>query len=172
MYEVKWAGWDSSTNTWEARSRIHPDLIRAYEGQPQPPPRAQLGSAPVLYKRGVGCARARLSKAEQRRGGVPTTISMVAGNVIVDFRVPKNPLKCPMLKITFFVLTMDKNGFITWPTNFEKGTEAQLRRQARVLLKKMIDDPLNPCDETMAPALTQTGGAVRRIPPKPARAAA
>ena len=165
-YNIKWRGWDSSTNTWEARGRIHPDLVRAYEGLPPRPPRPASSSERVPFKRGEGCARARLSKAEQRRGGVPTTMSMVAGNCIIDYRVPKNPLKCPSLKITFYILTMDNNGFITWPTNFEKGTEARLRKQARVLLKKMIDDPLNPCDETMAPALTQTGGSVRAPPPK------
>ena len=39
-----------------------------------------------------------------------------------------------------------------------------LRKQARALLKKMIDDPLNPVDESWAPALTGTGGATRRTP--------
>ena len=168
QYEVKWQGWEPSANTWEAASRLHPDLVRAYEGKPllPPPPPPQSSSAPVLFKRGAGCARARLSKADQRRGGVPTTMSMVAGNVVIAYKVPKNRLKCPTLKIIFYILTMDANGFITWPTNYDLSTQAQPRKQARVLLKRMIDDPLNPCDETMLPALTQTGGAVR-VPPPP-----
>ena len=50
-----------------------------------------------------------------------------------------------------------KMGHIIWPTNFDSRTRAQLRLQARTLLKKMIDDPLSPVDETMAPALTGPG---------------
>ena len=82
---------------------------------------------------------------------------MIAGNVIIEFTEPADPDRMPLLKLTFFVLTMDNHGHITWPTGFEKGAEAQLRKQARALLKKMMEDPLNPVDETMAPALTGTG---------------
>jgi len=171
QYQIKWQGWDESTNTWEAAARVHPDLVRAYENLPPRPARAQPSSAPALFKRGAGCARARLSKAEQRRGGVPTTISMVAGAVIIEYNVPIKKNKCPTIKITLFILTMDKNGFITWPTVFETGTQAALRKQARVLLQRMMDDPLNPVDETMRFALTQTGGAVR-VPPSRAPAQA
>eukprot|EP00966_Prymnesium_polylepis_P297594 6875883-Prymnesium_polylepis.1 len=80
-YEIKWQGWDESTNTWERASRVHPDLVRAFEGLPPRPSRPPRSSAPLPFKRGAGCARARLSKAEQRRGGVPKTISMICGNV-------------------------------------------------------------------------------------------
>ena len=52
---------------------------------------------------------------------------------------------------------MDKTGHIVWPTNFASRTRAALRMQARALLQKMIDDPLNPVDSTMAPALTAEG---------------
>ena len=127
-YLIKWLDWDESTNTWESASRIHPALVAAFEGKPAPQPRI---SAPALPKRGAGAARARLSGAEQRRG--------------------------PTLTLTFFVLTMDKTGHIVWPTNFEARTRAALRMQARALLQRMIDDPLNPVDSTMAPALTAEG---------------
>lgn len=36
----------------------------------------------------------------------------------------------------------------------------------RAQLKRMIDDPLNPVDTTMTPALTGTGGSVRQLPKK------
>lgn len=169
QYHIKWAGWDEST--WEAASRVHPDLVREYEGKPARLPRPQQSSSTVPFKRGAGCARARLSKADQRRGGVPETISMIAGNVEVLYSVPKNKLKCLTIKITFGVLTMNKHGFITWPTEFDLNTKAQLRKQARILLRKMMDDPFNPVDDSMAPALTQQGGAVR-VPPPPTPASA
>ena len=163
QYLVKWVGWPEDQSTWEYASNIHPDLVRAFEGKP--PPR-QRRSAPLAYKRGEGCARARLSAAEQKRGGVPQTISMVCGNIKVIYKESTNPEVVPTLKLIFYVLTMDKNGFITWPDEYDLTTQAALRKQARVLLKKMIDDPLSPVDETMAPALTGTGGGVREPPPK------
>ena len=52
--------------------------------------------------------------------------------------------RMPTMTLTFFVLSMDKTGHIIWPTNFEAKTRAALRLQARALLQKMMDDPLNP----------------------------
>ena len=149
-----WAGWDESFNTWEGLTRIDPNLVREYDGKPA---RRARVAAPPQFKRGAGCARARLSVAEQKRGGVPQTMSMVCGNVLVHFTESIKQEKMPTLSITFYVLTMDKTGHITWPTDFDTQTRAQLRVQARKLLKSMIDDPLNPVDETMAPALTGAG---------------
>lgn len=63
----------------------------------------------------------------------------------------------PTLELVFLVMTMDKSGNITWPIDFEPPTRAALRKQARVLLRKMIDDQHNPMDATMAPALTMNG---------------
>ena len=110
-----------------------------------------------MPKRGAGAARARLSGAEQRRGGVPQSISMVCGNVTIQLKESATQERMPTLTLTFFVLTMDKTGHILWPTNFEARTRAALRMQARALLRKMIDDPLNPVESTMAPALTAEG---------------
>ena len=153
-YEIKWRGWASETNTWEAASRIHPALVAAFEGKPAPLPRI---SKPLLPRRGAGAARARLSCAEQRRGGVPQTISMVCGNVVVELKESVKQERMPTLTLTFLVLSMDKTGHIIWPTNFNPRTRAALRLQARALLQRMIDDPLNPVDSSMAPALTATG---------------
>ena len=154
-YEVKWEGWDASTNTWERKSRIHPALVAAYEGKPLPTARGN--SAPELPKRGAGCARAHLSAAEQRRGAVPESMSMVCGNATVTFTERRDEQAMPRLKLTMYVLTMDKHGHVTFPTSYDKEARAAMRMQARALLKKMIEDPLNPCDATMAPALTATG---------------
>jgi hypothetical protein len=154
-YLIKWLGCAASTNTWESASRIHPALVAAFEGKPAPQPRI---SAPVLPKRGAGAARARLSSAEQRARWCPTDhLYGVCGNVIVELKESATQERMPTLTLTFFVLSMDKSGHIVWPTNFSARTQAALRMQARALLQKMIDDPLNPVDSTMAPALAGLG---------------
>ena len=154
-YQVKWAGWPEDTNTWETSSRIDKALVDAFNGKtPKPAPKARAVSLPA---RGAGCARARLSSAEEARGGKPETISMVCGNVIAELKEQKRGEVMPTATFTFLVLSMDKNGHIIWPTTFAAKTQAALRVQARALLKKMIEDPLNPVDSTMAPALTATG---------------
>ena len=134
-YLVKWEGWPEESNTWERASRIHPALVASFEGTPQPQPQPQPEpSHPRRPRRGAGCARARLSEVEERRGGVPQTISMVCGHVYVRFKQPKKERNMPVLKIVFFVLTMDQHGNVTWPIDFTAGTKASLRKQARVLL--------------------------------------
>ena len=117
-------------------------------------------------RRGIGCARVQLTAAEQRRGGVPNSMSMVAGNVLVKYKLPVNLNTPPVLTITFAVLTMDANGHITWLKAFEPVTAATLRNQARALLKVLMEDPLNPTSSLMEQALTGTGSSVRAIPPK------
>ena len=154
QYNIKWQGWPASTNTWEVAGRIHPDIVRNYEGKA---PRKQRVSAPSQFKRGAGCARAQLSTAAQKRGGVPQSISMVCGNLLLKLKESVTEESMPTITITMFVLTMSKTGHITWPTTFDLLTKAALRVQARALLKKMIDDPLNPVDASMEPALTAKG---------------
>ena len=153
QYLIRWLGWASAHDTWEYRSNISPDLVAAYDGGP-PPQRARV---PVLPHRGAGAARARLSTAAQRRGGVPQSMSMVCGNVLIHLKESATQAHMPTLTLVFFVMTMDKSGHIIWPTNFAPAAQAALRLQARTLLKKMIDDPLNPVDATMSPALTEHG---------------
>ena len=62
-YLIKWLDWPTSTNTWETAARIDRALVAAFEGKPLPAVRLRLPSRP---KRGVGCARARLSGAAER----------------------------------------------------------------------------------------------------------
>ena len=84
-------------------------------------------------------------------------MSMVCGDVTVHLTESRTEACMPRLKILFFVMTMDKNGHVVWPTDFGNKKKAQLREQARQLLKQMIDDPLSPVNETMEPAMTGTG---------------
>ena len=154
-YLIKWRDYPEDTNTWEPPSNINKALVDAFNGkEPKPPPKER---APSLPARGAGCARARLSSAEEARGGKPETISMVCGNVIAELKEPKDGEAMPTATLTFFVLSMDKTGHIIWPTLFDAKTQAALRMQARALLQKMMDDPANPVDSTMAPALTGRG---------------
>ena len=165
QYLVKWRGFAEAESTWEPPSHINRQLVRAYErptAAPPPPPRP-----PSMARRGLGAARAHLSGAEQRRGGSPSVISMVCGNTIVHFKESRKMAAMPTLEITFKVLSMDAAGHIIWPTDFTAATKAALRMQARALLRKMIDDPQNPCDETMEPALTGMGtSSMWKAPPK------
>ena len=157
QYLIKWEGWAASYNSWEPATEIDPGLIRAYEGKPPAPPTASRQRRARLPKRGAGCARANLSEAAEKRGEVPQSISMICGNVEVQLLESVHQLYMPRATVTFMVLTMDKTGHIVWPTNFEPNTRAALRMQARVLLKRLMDDPLSPVDATMAPALTSKG---------------
>ena len=91
---------------------------------------------------------------------------MVCGHVIAHLKEQINESAMPRLKLTFFVLTLDQTGHITWPIDFVAKTKAALRCQARALLQQMMDDPLNPVDDTMAPALTGTGDSLFRPAPK------
>ena len=139
------------------RGSLSDRLFRLEKSNPE-----QKASATVQRARGVGCARLRLTAAEQRRGGKPQSMSMVAGNVLITYVLPRKQQRPPTLTLTFGVLTLDKNGHVTWPKDFEAATAAQLRNQARALLQKMIADPQNPADPaSMGAALTGMGSSVR-----------
>ena len=158
-YLIKWVGYSESHNTWEAPSNINTQLVAAFEASNAPvagalvPPSRQSS----LPNRGQGAARAHLSAAAQRRGGVPTVLSMACGNISVNFKQSKTEKSMPVLTLTFKVLTMDNTGHMTWPVEFATATKAALRLQARSLLRKMMDDPLNPCDASFELAMTGMG---------------
>ena len=157
-----WEGWPpESKRTWETEGRIHADLVAAYDqAAPALPPqvkRRKRKRAPALHARGHGAGRARLSVAAQRRGGVPQHISMACSPFHVEFVEAKDRSTMPRLTVTMHVLTMDKMGHIIFPTVYSDRRRAQLRLQARELLRQMIADPNNPTDNTMTPALTGTG---------------
>jgi len=165
-YEIKWAGWEAAHNSWEPALGICGSLTRAYdrehpftaaENARRPNKKRRLAQAPLRPARGAGCARARLSTAAQRRGGVPEHISMVCSPVHVELVEPKDRKSMPRVEITFHVMTMDSAGHIIWPKEYSAARKAEMRRQARAMLEEMIRDPANPCDATMAPALTGMG---------------
>ena len=117
-------------------------------------PKAGKQIPPALrYKRGLGCARLHLSAAAGARGELAQTIAMVCGAVLISYREPKAFRAMGTLELKMFVLSMDHNGHILWPTKFGAKTQAALRRQARVLLQRMMEDPLYPIHPSMRGAL-------------------
>ena len=145
---VKWEGYADSMNTWEPSFNIHPNLVAAFEGKPLlASPVSRVPSAPSLPHRGADCARARLSQAEERRGGVPEMMSMVAGNTVVQFKQRLDESLMPVLTLRFFVLTIDKTGHVTWPTKMDGPTMAMLRRQARAP-HLTVSDSTRTCDRS------------------------
>ena len=122
------------------------------------------------WRRSYGCARLFLSHAAERRGQVANVMAMVCGNVVYEYREPTALRRMPRLLIHMFVLSMDRQGHIVWPVDFEVRTKAALRKQARALLSKMMESPhLYPVDKSWAPALTQ--GTDSRLELMPRRAA-
>ena len=95
---------------------------------------------------------------------MPQHMSMVCGRVLVHLTEPVAAERMPMLHLTFFCLTIDNDttGHTVWPTEFEPAAKVALRMQAQALLKQVIDDPDNPTDSTMTPALTGRGESVWR----------
>ena len=93
-------------------------------------------------------------------------MSMVAGNVLIKYKLPRNERTPPVLTLTFGVLSMDKKGHITWPKDFDARSAAALRNQARALLQRMLQDPFNPVSHAMSGAFTGTGSTVRVTPPR------
>ena len=108
------------------------------------------------WRRSQGCARLYLSHKAEARGQVAHVMAMVCGNVIIDFREPRGLKSMPRLSIYMFVMSMDRQGHIIWPVDFEARTKAALRKQARILLQKMLAEPkLYPVDSSWQPALSQ-----------------
>ena len=95
------------------------------------------------WKRSLGCARLFLAAAQEARGLKASLMAMVCGNVVIELRAPKAFKAMPRLTINFFVLSMDAHGHIVWPVDFAARTKAALRKQARTLLKRMLDDDLH-----------------------------
>ena len=105
-------------------------------------------------KRGLGAARLHLSKAAQARG-VKAKILSMACTAMLTIIEPKRQESMPFMTMVLSVLTMDQNGHITWPTNYDLVSRARLRKAARHQLTAMLADPLYPVDPSMSAALTQ-----------------
>ena len=123
------------------------------------------------WRRGLGsAARLFLSGAAQRRGMQATVMAAVCGNLVIELREPRNFKSMPRLTIKMFVLSMDSHGNIIWPVDFDARSKAALRKQARSLLRRMIDDPNYPVGAGMSKALTNMHTNDSRLgqrPPQP-----
>lgn len=119
------------------------------------------------WKRSLGCARLFLSAAQEARGMKATVLAMVCGNTVIELRAATGFRSMPRLTINYFVLSMDADGHIIWPVDFAPRTKAALRKQARALLQRMMDDEDYPVDPSMAKALTQASDSRLQLLPPP-----
>ena len=123
LYEVSYAGYDESWNTLEPACNLSPQDLRAFKGL-----HARRGRRPqtAVTARAAGAARARLSKADELRGGVPTVISMTCGSVNIIFKERRDASTMPTLHLTFRVLTMDRTEA---DSSFSRRTSTRSRAQ-------------------------------------------
>eukprot|EP00965_Chrysotila_dentata_P262417 6214563-Pleurochrysis_carterae.AAC.5 len=113
------------------------------------------------WKCGRGCARLHSSGAAERREELAGVMAMVCGNVLVEYREPRRHRAMPKLTFKLFVLSMDANGHIVWPANFQDATRvASLRKQALSLLKHMMEDKLYPVAKRFDTAMNQTSSSL------------
>ena len=110
-------------------------------------------SSKDCVKRGLGCARLHLSAAAGQRGELALTMAMICGAVIISYREPTALRAMGTLTLKMFVLSMDHTGHIIWPCQFTPKAMASLRRQARSLLERMMQDPGYPIHPKMKTAL-------------------
>ena len=117
-----------------------------------------------LAKRGFGASRLNLSRASEHRKQKATTISMVAGTLSFTYVEPKHQADMGTLVLSFMVLTMDKSGHISWPSNFSDRSRAILRKAVRADLNSMMEDRLYPTHRDMANAITAMGDSIQIFP--------
>ena len=123
--------------------------------------------ASARWRRSMGCARLFLSHAAEARGQIARSMAMVCGNLVIDYREPCGFMRMPRLTIHMFVLSMDREGHIIWPVDFEPRTKAALRKQARALFSIMLDSPGSyPVDESWRPALTNASDGSLELRPR------
>ena len=120
---------------------------------PGPPARAGKGS----WRRCHGGAHLCLADAVGKSGRLGNKISMVAGSLLISYIVPKRRMAFPILTLRYYVLTVDHNGNITWPTNFNTMAKGLLRKLARQKIDLMLKDEEYPIDPAMMNALTSQG---------------
>ena len=96
------------------------------------------------WKRSSGCASIKLSDSA-KKGAAASAMSMVGGNVVLTYIQPKAWRAWPTIKLKFFVLTVDYQGNIIWPTVWDANARALLTELARrkvVALKAHPDFPI------------------------------
>ena len=99
----------------------------------------------AAWRRGLGAARLHLSRAASLRGELTVLLSLMCGKVDMVMKQPRDHRAMPTLRLKAKSLTMDHLGNIILPCEFnDNNYKAALRKQALVILKKMIDDPLYP----------------------------
>ena len=94
-------------------------------------------------------------------------VSLVAGNLVVEFCEPKRWASIPMLTLRFFVITMDHKGHIEWPCRFTDRARGLLRKLARMKVQAMLESPEYPANPAMVQALLESSSAFLQLQASP-----
>ena len=98
------------------------------------------------WKRGHGCAALKLSDSA-REGSKASVFSMIGGNMIIKYRVPRNWRTWPTLTMKFFVLTVDYHGNVIFPTEWDLNARLLLTELARRKVEAFKADKAYPIRE-------------------------
>ena len=96
----------------------------------------------MMWKRGSGAAKLHLSQAAAMRGELTQLLVLVCGKTVLEVVQPRDWKRMPLVTARVKTLSMDNRGNIILPCEFDDPAyKASLRKQARILLQTMIDDP-------------------------------
>ena len=98
------------------------------------------------WKRSHGCAVLKLSDSA-RAGTKASVFSMVAGNMNVKYTQPRSWRAWPTMTLKFFVLTVDHQGSMIYPTVYSPTAEKLLAELARRKVEAFKADEAYPIRE-------------------------
>ena len=110
-------------------------------------------------RRGLGCAVLKLGDTAHKKNMAAAVFSMIGGNCIVRYRQPRSWGGWPTLTMKFWVLTVDHQGGILWPTSWSANSRALLTELARRKVEAFVNDPKYPIAQTFC----RTPGASSRM---------
>jgi hypothetical protein len=119
------------------------------------------------WRRCMGGARLNLARDGHKKGKLGASVSMPAGNTVIEYRVPKRENAMPLLTLRCFSVTMNHHGNIQWPAKFTEKSRALLRKLLRQKVEQMIADPEYPTDPRLAGALTRSSDTFLRLRAEP-----
>jgi len=121
------------------------------------------------WRRGLGCATLKLADAA-KPGRQASSFAMVGGNVVVKALVPRGWRSWPTITLKFWILTVDYQGNILWPTQWDQDACNLLKELARRKVSAFKADSSYPirADFWDTPGVTSAVLSKDNSPPLPA----